>query len=275
MPRCDELKKIANEVRKKIIERSIPNGGHISTSFSCVEILVSLYFGDVLNISSKKPYLKNRDRFILSKGHAETGFYSVLSEKKFFPESWWKNYRTNNCKLGGHADHNVPGVELTTGSLGHGLSYGAGISYSAKLYKYNYKQFVLIGDAECSEGSIWEAALFSSKYKLDNLIAIIDKNEIGSLDFVSNFTKIDPLKDKWISFGWNVKEINGHNFNEIIKACNYFKKIKNNKPSVIIANTIKGKGVSFIENDPIWHVKQLNDLNEIEQARKELRNNDK
>ena len=240
-----------------------------------MEILVALYFGKILNVSNKNPNHKTRDRFILSKGHAETGLYSVLCEKNFFPETWWKNYRTNNCQLGGHADHHVPGVELTTGSLGHGLSYGAGISYAAKLSKKNHNQFVLIGDAECSEGSIWEAALFSAKYKLDNLIAIIDKNEIGSLDFVSNFTKIDPLKDKWNSFGWNVKEIDGHNFNQVIKTLNYFKKLNNNKPNVIIANTIKGKGVSFIENDPIWHVKQLNDINEINNARNELEKNDK
>ena len=275
MKNYKELKIIANRIRQKIIERSIPNGGHISTSFSCIEILVSLYFGKILNISNKHPNNNNRDRFILSKGHAETGLYSVLSEKNFFPQNWWKNYRTNNCKLGGHADHNVPGVELTTGSLGHGLSYGAGISYAAKLNKKKHKQFVLIGDAECSEGSIWEAALFAAKYKLDNLIALVDKNEIGSLDFVSNFTKIDPLKDKWLSFGWNVKEINGHSFESLIKNLNYFKKLNNGKPSIIIANTIKGKGVSFIENDPIWHVKQLTDINEIDKARKELLKNEK
>ena len=275
MKKIKDLKKISNNIRKKVIDRSIPNGGHISTSFSCIEILVSLYFGGILKISNKNPQDKNRDRFILSKGHAETGFYSVLCEKNFFPDSWWNNYRTNNCQLGGHADHHVPGVELTTGSLGHGLSYGAGISYAAKIARKNHKQFVLIGDAECSEGSIWEAALFSAKYNLDNLIAIVDKNEIGSLDFVSNFTKIDPLKDKWSSFGWNVKEINGHSFEQIIKALNFFKNLNNKKPSVIIANTIKGKGVSFIENDPIWHVKQLTDKNEIDQARKELSKNEK
>ncbi len=260
----------ANKIRKDILEMSLSNGGHISTSFSCVEILVTLYHGGILNISPKDPHSYERDRFILSKGHSETGFYAVLADMNFFPSSWLQEYRQKDCKLGGHADHRVQGVELTTGSLGHGLGFAAGISLAAKINNKLNTQFVLLGDAECTEGSIWEAAFFATKHKLDNLIAIIDRNNIGSLDFVSNFTELEPLNNKWKSFGWDVEIVDGHNFDQLFTTFNKLKSKKKNKPKLLIAKTIKGKGVSFIENDPIWHVKQLTDVNEINQARMEL-----
>jgi len=258
------------KIRRQIIEMSIPNGGHISTSFSCVEIMSSIYNFGIVNIGPKLIDNPNRDRFILSKGHSETGFYAILAEKKYFSKKLLNNYRQKTCELGGHADHNVPGVELTTGSLGHGLGFATGISLASKQDKRKNIQYVLIGDAECSEGSIWEAALFASFHKLNNLVAIIDRNNIGSIDFVSNFTNLEPLKSKWESFGWEVKVIDGHNYKELKQILNYSKNNKRKLPLLIIANTIKGKGVSFIENDPIWHVKQLTDKKEIENARKEL-----
>tara|TARA_B100000963_G_scaffold348502_1_gene356159 strand:+ start:59 stop:871 length:813 start_codon:yes stop_codon:yes gene_type:complete len=258
------------KIRREIIEMSIPNGGHISTSFSCVEIISSIYNLGIVNIDFENKKKPNRDIFILSKGHSETGFYAILAEKKFFKKKLLKEYRQKKCILGGHADHNVPGVELTTGSLGHGLGFAAGISLAKKMDKINSHQYVLIGDAECSEGSIWEAALYASFHKLNNLTAIVDRNNIGSIDFVSNFTNLEPFVDKWKSFGWEVKVIDGHSYSDLKRILKYSKNRQNSKPLIIIANTIKGKGVSFIENDPIWHVKQLTDKLEIEKARTEL-----
>jgi transketolase len=266
----EEFDVLCKRVRNDIIDMSIPNGGHISTSFSCVEIVVGIYNLEIVNIDFDDKDKPSRDRFVLSKGHAETGFYAILANRGFFSKDKLKLYRQKDCYLGGHADHNVPGVELTTGALGHGLGFASGISYAAKYDKYENIQYVLLGDAECLEGSIWEAAFFAAKYKLNNLVAIIDKNNIGSLDYVDNFAKLEPFKDKWEAFGWEVLEIDGHDYGEIKNALSYSKNRKSGKPLAIIANTIKGKGVSFMENDPIWHVKQLNDPEEIKKAKKEL-----
>lgn len=261
----------ANVNRTKVLEAAIKHGGHIASSFSCIEILVAIYYGRVLNICPAKRNIKDRDRFILSKGHAETALFAILSDLKFFPQEWFEShYRTGKCFLGGHPDRKVAGVEVTTGALGHGLGLGAGISLAAKMNSKKHMQYVLLGDAECTEGSVWEAALFSAKNKLNNLIAIIDYNKIGSIDFLKNFTSLDPLKNKWKAFGWEVKEIDGHDINELLDVLRYSKTPSRKKPLVIIAHTIKGKGVSFMENNPVWHVKNLTDDYEITQARKEL-----
>ena len=187
----------------------------------------------------------------------------ILNKNILFDEN-----KKKKIILGGHVDHKVPGVELTTGSLGHGLGFAAGISLAMKKNKKNYRQFVLLGDAECTEGSIWETALFASYHKLKNLIAIVDRNNIGALDYLSNFTSIEPFKKKWESFGWYVQEVNGHSIPGLLKA--YDKCKKSHKPNVIIAKTTKGKGIQLLENNPIWHVKKLEDRNDILQAKKEL-----
>jgi transketolase len=264
-----KLKKISKKLRQLIFQIGLKNDGHISTSLSCVEILVSLYFGGFINATKKS--LKNYDRntFVLSKGHAETALYCVLFLKKFISKyTIYDSYNCGDYKLGSHADHKVPGVELTTGSLGHGLGFSAGMALAHKMNKNNYKHYVLLGDAECSEGSIWEAALFSSFHKLKNLVAIIDNNNIGSLDYTKNFTSLDNIKNKWESFGWSVQEVDGHSIAKIISSLNKIKKSK--KPNLIIANTIKGKGLSIMENNPIWHVKKLIDKSEILKCKKEL-----
>ena len=266
--RIKELEDIAFRIRGKVVLMSLPAGGHISTSLSCTEIMVSLYHGGILQQTKDNFEEKNRNRFILSKGHSETGLYAVLADYGYFPEEWLKTYRQGSCKLGGHADHHVPGVEITSGSLGHGLSFGCGVSIAAKMNGTDNVQYILLGDAECTEGSIWEAAIFASKNSLNNLIAIIDRNHIGSLDFTKNFTDLSNLKEKWESFGWNCIEIDGHSFQSIFDSISFAK--KGNKPTVIIAQTIKGKGLSFMENDPIWHVKGLTDPEEVAMAKKEL-----
>ena len=259
----------SNTLRKLILDVYLKNGGHLSTSFSCIEILVSLHFGGFLKISKKNYKSKNRNIFILSKGHAELAYYSlmyklgVLSKKILYNE-----LDSEKFLLGGHVDHKMPGVELTTGSLGHGLGFAAGISLAHKKNSKKYKQYVLLGDAECSEGSVWETALFASFHKLNNLVAIVDRNNIGALDYLSNFTSIEPFKKKWESFGWYVQEIDGHSIAALMKSlkkCN-----KSNKPNIIIAKTTKGKGIKLLENSPIWHVKKLEDSKDIQKAKKEL-----
>jgi len=265
------VKKI-KELRKDIIKASIENGGHVSTSFSCIEILVGLYYSNIFKLNRKNFRKNYRDYFILSKGHAETGLYSVLADLKFFPKKkFFNSYKKGSFFLGGHASHKVPGVELSTGSLGHGLSYASGIALAGKKNKKNYKVITLMGDGECTEGSIWEAALFAANHKLSNLLAIIDKNNMTVLDFLSKYNKIDPLDKKWKAFGWKVIVIDGHNISSILRELNKFKNTKTTKPTVIIANTIKGKGVSFMENDPQWHTRKLDDESLIKIAYEELK----
>ena len=259
----------SNTLRTLIFDVYLKIGGHLSTSFSCVEILVSLHYGGFITISKKNYKNKNRNVFILSKGHAEIAYYSLMHKLGVLHKDiLFNNKIKKKITLGGHVDHKVPGVELTTGSLGHGLGFAAGISLAMKKNKKKYKQFVLLGDAECTEGSIWETALFASYHKLNNLIAIVDRNNIGALDYLSNFTSIEPFKKKWESFGWYVQEVDGHSISSLLKA--YDKCKKSNKPNIIIAKTTKGKGIKLLENNPIWHVKKLEDPNDILQAKKEL-----
>lgn len=264
-----QLKYLSKKLRGLIFEVGLKNDGHISTSLSCVEILISLYFGGFLNFSKKKFKNMNRNTFVMSKGHAETALYSILFLKKFISRrTIYNSYNCGEYKLGNHVDHHVSGVDLTTGSLGHGLGFSSGMALAHKISKKNYKHYVLLGDAECSEGSIWEAALFASFHKLKNLVAIVDNNNIGSLDYTKNFTSLNNIKKKWISFGWQVQEVNGHSLPDIILCLK--KTEQSSKPNLIIANTIKGKGLSLMENDPIWHVKKLTDVNEIKLSKKEL-----
>lgn len=226
---------------------------HIGGILSIADILAVLY-NDILNVYPHSPKHPERDRFILSKGHAGAGVYAVLAEKGFFSTEMLKEHYKNGSLLSGHVSHKgIPGVELSTGSLGHGLSIGCGMAYSLKLDNKSQKTVVLLSDGECDEGSTWEAIMFASHHQLENLIAIVDYNKIQSLDTVENTLNLEPFDKKWEAFGWNVFSIDGHNHHELkltLKETFYNKK---NKPSVIIANTIKGKGVSFMENSVLWH----------------------
>lgn len=271
-PPKDILVYKANQIRHQVLEMVIRNGGHIASSYSCVEILVSLYYDGFLSIKPELPDWPLRDRFILSKGHAETVFYAILADRGFFPVDWLLCfYRQADCRLGGHPDRAIPGVEVSTGSLGHGLGVAAGISLSAKQDAKDHNQFVLLGDAECTEGSVWEAALFAAKHQLNHLIAIVDRNHIGSIDHTANYTQLEPMCDKWKAFGWHVLSCDGHSFSELRHALLAACHPENTKPSVIIAETVKGKGINYMENDPIWHVKALVDKDEIASARKQLK----
>jgi transketolase len=249
------LKIIANKIRLKIFETIIECGkGHIGGAFSCVDILVALYFGKILKFNPKKPLEKNRDIFIFSKGHASIALYITLSEAKFFSNEELKKFNIGGGKIAEHPDKRIPGIEVVSGSLGHGLSIGAGMSLANKIDNNKSFIFVLLGDGECYEGSIWEAAMFAHHHNLSNLVAIVDRNKLTVLNKTESIIKLEPFADKWRSFGWNVVLVDGHNIKQI---CDKLKKIKkknkNKKPTVLIADTIKGKGASFMENQIHWH----------------------
>ncbi len=265
------LARKANELRKAVLEMCYAAGGHISTCYSYVEILVALYWGGVLRHDPTNPQWERRDRLLLSKGHGETLLFAALADLGYFPKEWTEtSYRKGLCRLGGHVDHKVPGVETTAGALGHGLGIACGMAWAAKEAGADHNHFVIMGDAECSEGSVWEAALFAARHGLDNLIAIVDRNYIGSLDFTENYIALEPFADKWKAFGWDVVEVaDGHDFGQLLEALPRERPRRADRPLLVIAHTTKGKGVTLFENDPIWHVRGVTD-DLIDEARAQL-----
>lgn len=265
-----QLEEKAKYLRREAFEMVINAGkGHLGGSLSCVEILVALYYGDILKFDPKNPKWENRDRFILSKGHANNALYVLLADLGFFPASELSKFSKDGCILGGHCDNRVPGVEAITGSLGHGLGIAAGMALGAKLDDKAYMAFVILGDAECQEGSTWEAAMFANHHNLNNLVAFVDRNKLGSEDFTENTSKLEPLEEKWKAFGWDAKSVNGHSIEEILQALGGFRERQSQKPLMIIANTIKGKGVLSLENNPKSH-HTLPQGEEINTAKKDL-----
>ena len=227
--------------------------GHLSPAFSLVEILRVLY-DHILKYDPKNPKWPLRDRCILSKGHGCLALYAILADRGFFPKEELKRFCTLQGMLGGHPEIKIPGVEASTGSLGHGLSIGVGIAISAKLKKESWRVFVIVGDGECNEGSIWEAALIASKHLLSNLTVIVDYNKFQSYGPVSQVSKLEPLKDKWKSFGFEVRDVDGHDIEALKKHLRDVPFVPD-KPSALICHTVKGKGIEFVENDPTWHHK--------------------
>lgn len=265
-----KLEKKANWVRVQILEMIASAGkGHIGGALSCTDILVSLYYGGILRFNANNPRMKDRDRFILSKGHSAAALYVILADLGFFPFRQIRDYQKEKCLLGGHPDRRIPGIEADTGSLGHGLGIGAGLALGAKMNQQDFFTFVLLGDGECSEGSVWEAAMFAAKHQLNNLIGIIDRNRLCSTDFIDECVCLDPLEDKWKAFGWNVSIVNGHSFKDLTSAFSRARKQKSSRPLMLIADTIKGKGIKFMENDPAWH-HGVPKGQQLEMARKEL-----
>lgn len=225
---------------------------HIGSILSIADILAVLY-GEVLKKDPSNPQWKKRDRFILSKGHAGAGVYAALAETGYFPVSQLQTYCANGAVLAGHISHaGVPGVELSTGSLGHGLPVGVGMALAAKTDAKTYRVFVLLSDGECDEGTTWEAALFASHHGLSNLVAIIDFNKIQSLGLVSETLGLEPLAKKWRAFGWVVIEVDGHD-HETLSARLNVEPQQHKKPTCVIAHTVKGKGISFMEHSVLWH----------------------
>ena len=238
-------------IRRHGVEMThLSRGSHIGAIFSTADIM-GVLFTDVLKYTADEPDWEGRDRFILSKGHAGAAMYAALAECGFFPVEELKTHYQNGSRLSGHVSHFVPGIDFSTGSLGHGLSVAAGRALAAKKNKKAWRSFALLGDGECNEGSVWEAAEFANHFRLDNLIAVIDYNHMQSLDFCNNTLEVDMAR-RWAGFGWHVIEVNGHDHNALKEA---FSQIGDNggKPTVIIAHTVKGKGVSFMENDVLWH----------------------
>jgi len=252
-----DYENLSKEIRKKILKMKYESQeGHIGSALSCTDILTVLY-SKILNIDPENTFDENRDRFILSKGHAVATLYAVLAERGFFQEKILDEYCKNGSKLAGHSTKgSVPGVEVSTGALGHGLPMGEGIALAGKNDDKNYKVFVLMSDGECDEGTTWEAALFSAHHKLDNLVVIIDYNKWQAFGRTSEVLNLEPFAKKWEDFGWSVKEIDGHNFSEIERVLLSIP-FEKGKPNVIIANTIKGKGVSFLEDKLESHYKHL------------------
>lgn len=255
----EALKKIAIEVRKDIIEEVYSaKSGHPGGALSCADILTVLYFNQ-MNIDEKKPEDPNRDRLILSKGHASPALYAVLAEKGYFPKEELKNFRKIGSKLQGHPDmKNIPGVDMTTGSLGQGLSAGVGMALASKMDKAGCKIYCILGDGEIEEGQVWEALTAASKNKLDNLCVILDNNNLQIDGEIEKVGGMSNITEKLLSFGFNVVNINGHNIDEIIDAITTAKQTKG-KPTAIIAKTVKGKGISFMENNASWHGKAPNE----------------
>jgi transketolase len=261
-----ELKSI--KYRKTILEIIFQSGaGHTGGSLSCIDILNVLYNG-IMNITPENFSTFNRDHFIQSKGHSVEALYTVLQDCGFFSQTDLKSLNSFQSHFIGHPTRKVPGIEHNTGALGHGLSVAVGMALGLKMDKKQFRVFTLLGDGELSEGSIWEAATSASKYQLDNLIVIIDRNKLQITGNTEEINPIEPLKDKFISFGFNVAETNGNNISSLMEILQKTPTEKN-KPHVIIANTIKGAGVSFIENQIAWHHKVPSEI-EYDMAIKEL-----
>ncbi len=271
---CDSnieaLQNKALKIRQTITEMNfVTRAGHLSSSLSCIEILVALYYGKILCITPSNVRDIKRNRLVLDKGHCCMAQYAILADLDIIPEEWIWNFCKKDAILGGHPNYllNIPGIESSSGSLGHGLAYAEGVALGIKYRGYDARVYVIVGDGELQEGSIWEAALSIAHHKLDNVIIIIDDNKIQGTDFTQNIISLGSLSEKWMSFGYNVQEIDGHDMHEVMAA---LENVSSDKPNVIVASTIKGKGLSFIENNKDWHARKING-EEWEIARKELK----
>ncbi len=244
----------ANLIRFSAMTMTNHSGvGHTGGDLSSSDILATLYLGNILKLNPSDPTWPQRDRFIMSKGHCSGAFYSTLAFKGFFPREMLNTFMDPLSRLNGHPDRNkLPGVEANTGPLGHGLPIGVGAALAARMRGENWRVFVLTGDGELQEGSNWEAAMTAQHYRLDNLIVIVDRNRIQQGDFTEKTIRMDPLATKWEAFGFAVEEIDGHNHAALLERFSNLP-LEPGKPTCIIADTIKGKGVSFAENKPAWH----------------------
>ena len=262
------LEKKAAQIRMDLL-RMIYEGktGHTGSSLSCTDILTTLYYG-VLKVDPNNPKWEERDRFILSKGHSVEGFYCILGDKGFFPKEELMTFSKFGSKFIGHPNNKVPGVEMNTGALGHGLSISVGMALAAKMDGKSYKVFTLMGDGEQAEGSVWEAAMAGAHYKLDNLTAIIDRNKLQISGSTEDVMALETLEDKWRSFGWEVIAVNGHDYQQMLEAFDNIP-AADGKPTLIMAYTTKGKDVSYMENVAHWH-HGVPTAEQLETALKEL-----
>jgi len=261
------LEMTSKKLRRRILNVAAGRGGHIGGSFSSLDIILTLY-ECVLKLNLEEPQWPERDRFILSKGHCSLALYAVLEEIGFLNQGELDTYTLRGSRLAGHTEHfEIPAIEMTTGSLGHGISCASGMALAGKISNENWRVFCVVGDGECNEGSVWESLLFTAQQSLTNLTIIVDNNKMESLDLTNNILSIEPLGEKFSSFNFEVREINGHDFEDIYLALTVLPKY--DKPVIVIANTIKGKGVSFMENTSMWHYRAPSEKELIE-ALKEL-----
>ena len=252
------LAQVAHTLRKHIVRMSADSpGAHLGGSMSVVEILSVLLFDGVLRVDPNDPEMEGRDYFIFSKGHASAALYAALAERGFFPVAELAEYKTSGSRLAGHPIQGIPGVELATGSLGHGLGVGNGLAMAGKHDGLDYRVFVVMGDGECQEGSVWEAAMTAAHYKLDNVVAIVDRNGIQEDGHTEDVMALEPFAEKWRAFGWEAVEVDGHDV-DVLRAPLHTVPLRPGKPTVVIAQTIKGKGVSFAEDTNVWHYGRLN-----------------
>ncbi len=266
--KASELEPITRKIRGQVVELSHGSGAsHLGGSLSAVDILTTLYWSK-MNIDPQKPDSPDRDRFIMSKGHAAAAFYTTLCFRGFFGKETLLTYAKEGTKLAEHPGPKcAPGVEAATGSLGHGLPIGLGMAVAGKRQNRNYKVYVLLSDGECNEGSVWEGAMFAAANKLDNVCVVVDFNKWQATGRSEEVMQLQPLREKWEKFGWDAYEIDGHNLQELLDALEKFP--SNGKPVAIIANTVKGKGISFMEDDNNWHYR-IPTEEEVQQAKEEL-----
>jgi transketolase len=270
MSKHQDLIDRSNLLRSRIIETSSLSGTpHLGSCLSCVDLLVALYFNE-LKIDPSNPHDPLRDRFILSKGHGVPALFQVLAMRGFYPESWLKDYGKDGGIFAEHPptpDH-LAGIEAATGSLGHGLPIGLGMALAGRIQKQVFNVYTVVGDGECNEGSVWEAAMLAAAQKVSNLCVFVDFNKWQATGRSEEVMALNSLSGKWQAFGWNAIEIDGHNYEQILAALNTFK-IESTRPTAIIAHTIKGKGVSFMQNDNNWHYR-IPTAEEVKMAKLEL-----
>ncbi|MFA6091895.1 MAG: transketolase [Elusimicrobiota bacterium] len=252
--KIERLEKKAQHIRELLLKMCCRAGtGHVTSAFSCTEIMVALYYGGLLRFDPKNPEWAGRDRFILSKGQASVLLYPILADLGFYPVKELDKFNSADGMFGVHLQHDVPGVEITSGSLGHGIGLATGLALAFKMDREWPMVYALLGDAECYEGSVWEAAMFASHHRLSNLVAIIDRNHMGATNFTEHMVELEPLADKWRAFGWDVVSVNGHSFEQLLGALDGLRSRKVAKPRLVIADTVKGKGIPFMCYDPLWH----------------------
>ncbi len=267
---------LAWKIRRHAVEMTHLSGGsHIGAVLSVADIIAVLYT-EILRYRPEEPDWEGRDRLILSKGHAGAALYAALAESGFFPVEELKTHYADGSRLSGHVSHHLPGVDFSTGALGHGLSAAVGMAYAAKKDGRDLRVFAVLGDGECDEGSVWEAAMFANHFRLDNLVAIVDHNHMQSLDFCENTLELEDFASRWKAFGWNAEEVNGNDHGALQTAFRRIAACDNHQPTVLIADTVKGCGISFMQNDILWHYRFPHDgweydcaVNELHRARPE------
>jgi len=252
--RIDDLEQRSHDLGCRMLQMCIKAGkGHVSSSLSCLDMFVALYHGGILRVDPTEPKWEDRDRLILSKGQASPALYTTLADFGFFPLDWLETFTQENGKFAVHLQHDVPGVEITAGSLGQGYGTAAGIALAAKMNRKLFMVYAILGDGECYEGSIWETAMFASHNRLNNLVTIIDRNYLCVTDFTEDLVALEPLDEKWRAFGFNVIRINGHSMKELLRTFQPLRNRNNTKPTVIIADTVKGHSIPSMCFCPLWH----------------------